>query len=308
MAPDPIRDKVVAVTGASGSIGGSLVASLLAAGAREVRALSRSDARYGFSSGVVPVRGDLRDPAAIAQLVAGADGVFHLAGMKAVGACETDPRAAVETNVLGTLALVTAARAAGVAWLVAASSTKACRPHGVYGLTKALLERAVMGAQRVAGPRFSAVRLAGVLDGTGSVLSGWHADAAARRPISVTDPEMTRFVTLRTDAIRALTSAALDGLRGEVLVPVAAAYRLGELAEAFAHRSGASIAVVGPRRGEARHEDLLAPEETPFARTVRDAYVIGDRPVDPPVVAAMSSDRARHLSGPELEALIDAAG
>ena len=307
MASDPIRGKAIVVTGASGSLGGPLVASLLAAGAREVRALLRSDARSSFGSGVVQVRGDLHDPSALARLVDGADGVFHLAGMKAVEACEADPNAAIEANVLGALAIFAAARAAGVAWLVAASSTKACRPRGVYGLTKALLER-VVTAQRAAGPRFSAVRLAGVLDGQGSVLFGWRVDAAARRAISVTDPEMTRFATSRTDAIRSLMAAVAGGLQSEVLVPVVAAYRLRELAEAFAHRSGASIAVVGPRRGEAQHEDLLAPEETPFARTLGDAYAIGVRPVDPPVAMAVSSDRARHLTGPDLEALIDATG
>lgn len=308
MASDPIRGKVVAVTGASGSLGGALVASLLAAGAREVRALSRSEVRSQFGSGVVPVRGDLRNPAAIARLVAGADGVFHLAGMKAVDACETDPRAAVEANVLGALAVFAAARAAGVAWLVAASSTKACRPRSVYGLTKALVERAVAGTGRSAQPCFGAVRLAGVLDAPGSVLSGWRADVAAKRPIAVTDPEMTRFVTSRAQAVRSLTAAASDGRCGDVLVPIVAAYRLGDLADAFAHRAGASIDVVGPRSGEARHEDLLAAEEIAFARTVDGAYIIGVEPEDPPATAAMSSDRARRHTVPELEALIDAAG
>ncbi|HKW79248.1 MAG TPA: polysaccharide biosynthesis protein [Candidatus Limnocylindria bacterium] len=277
----------VAVTGGTGWLGTALVDALLHGDAREVRILSRSPSP-ARDPRVRAVKGDVRDPAAVTALVRGAQGVFHLAGIKDLAYCETNPVDAIETNAFGAYRVCEAVAAEpDIRWAIAASSVKACLPSSVYGWTKALTERAFSAAG------LGAVRLSSVWGGPASLAGSWDAQLRANERIEVTDPEMTRTVMTRAQAVEALLGGARRPLRGEVLVPTASAYRLGDLADAYARSHGASLTVVGARAGEKRHEDLAA--ERP-ARTREQCL---DR-------LRSRHDRARHLWIRHLDPLVRA--
>jgi FlaA1/EpsC-like NDP-sugar epimerase len=302
---DPrFADRTLALTGGTGALGRRLVEALATAGAREVRVLTREPKAPARLGAVTHVRGDLRDGTGLAELLAGASGVFHLAAMKRVDDCEANPREAVRTNVIGSMNLVDAALAnPGIEWVIGASSVSACAPVNVYGLTKSLMERLLHEADPPRGPAFAAVRLPSVWNTPGSVLDIWRRSVSETGAIPVTDPDMTRFAITPDEAIELLLAAATDPPRGGVVVPDAAAYRLADLAAEFAESRGASVRPVGARPGEKQHEDLISYEEAPFSRMSERGYVIspGTRQVG---IRPVSSAHARRLDRTALRRLV----
>ena len=297
-------DRTLAVTGGTGSLGSRLVDALAAAGAREIRVLARDRVGLPGLGTVRHVRGDVRDGTGLAELLAGASGVFHLAAMKRVDDCESRPREAVRTNVMGSVHLINAAlETSGIEWVIGASSVSACAPANVYGLTKALMERLLHEADRPAGPAFVALRLPSVWNTRGSVLDVWRKSVHAAGVIAVTDPEMTRFAVTLEEAVAMLLAATTEPPRGGVLVPNAAAYRVADLAAAFAESHGVSVELTGVRPGEKQHEDLISQAEAPFSRASDSGYVIslGARQVG---VLPVSSAGARRLGRDELGRIV----
>jgi UDP-glucose 4-epimerase len=296
--------RTLAVTGGTGALGARLVDALAAAGAREIRVLTRERIAPVGLGAVRHVRGDVRDGTGLAELLAGASGVFHLAAMKRVDDCEARPREAVRTNVIGSVNLIDAAVAtSGIEWVIGVSSVSACAPINVYGLTKSLMERLLHEADRPTGPAFAAVRLPSVWNTPGSVLDVWRNSVPAAGAVAVTDPEMTRFVVTPDEAVELLLAATTDPPRGGVLVPDVAAYRLADLAAAFAETQGASVELIGVRPGEKQHEDLISQAEAPFTRASDRGYVLsfGARQVG---VTPVSSAWARRLGRDELRRIV----
>ena len=271
------------LTGGTGFLGSAVLRRLIVSEVRSVRVLSVSEARRAQLASAlqdtpVPidfVTGDIADPFVVRRAIDGAQIVVHLAAMKHVVLAEKQPYEAVKTNVIGTKVLLEAALAEPqLERFIAVSSDKSANPYGVYGMTKALMERIVCEAQTSRGPLFGAVRCGNFWGGAGSVVPIWLKNVHEGRPIEVTDPTMTRFVLLLHEAVELVLDATARGLRGEILARRMHSYVLGDLAAVFHDRFGVEIREVGPRPYEKQHEDLISAVEAPFARLDGDDFVL----------------------------------
>jgi len=274
---DSMHRKKVLVTGGTGWLGTRLVRALVRTGAEvHIYARTRDGTQRpdrildGLAASVDVRQGDITDRNALAEALKGIGVVFHLAAEKAVDLCEREPSLAVRTNLIGTMLLSELASSAGVARVVAASSDKASGPESVLGTTKLLMERILTNSRT--SPPSAAVRLGNLLESGGSVLEHWRRTTPDGY-IEVTDPDMTRFAMTADQAVELLMRAALRSDR-EIIAKALPAYRLGDLADAFAARNRVRVVVVGPRTGEKMHESLVSEAEAPFARRDGDLLVI----------------------------------
>jgi UDP-N-acetylglucosamine 4,6-dehydratase len=214
--------------------------------------------------------GDVRDLERLRSAFHGADIVIHAAAMKQVPACEYDAEECIKTNVAGSLNVVKAAVACAVPRVVALSTDKACQPCTTYGASKLMMERVIVNgnAQAPGATRLCATRYGNVQDSRLSVLPVWRQQIARGEPLTITDPEATRFNMSQPEAVELVLLAANQMHGGEVFIPKLPAYRLGDLADAVG--PGRSRVVIGPRVGEKKHESLISPDE--LARDFGDHY------------------------------------
>ena len=304
-------DKVVLVTGGTGSFGRAFAEIVLRERRpRELVLLSRDESkqlevrrRLGHP-GVRFVIADVRDRDRLQHALRGAHLVVHAAALKHVGSCEENPGEAVATNVLGTRHVIDAAFDAGVERLLALSTDKAVSPAGVYGATKLLAERLVVGANapRGAGPtRLACVRLGNIIGSRGSVIP--HVLEQRRTgTVTVTDERATRFWISPDESARFALRCLDDMSGGEIFVPKLPSLSLGALLDVLA--PGCRRVETGLRPGEKRHESLIAAEEA--ARTVEldDLYVVQPEAVSggraPEGLPLSSGDHPRRLRADEL--------
>jgi len=288
------RDRTILVTGGTGSIGSALVARLLRMGPRVVRVLSRDDTkqfdleqRYRNEPALRLLIGDVRSIDRMRRAMSGVDFVFHAAALKHVPACEFNPFEATETNVRGTQNMIEAAIDAGVERVLTISTDKAVDPTNVMGATKLLAERLMSAAELAKGPaatRFAAVRFGNVIGSRGSLIPLIRAQVAAGGPVTITDPDMTRYLMPVSEAI-GLCLQAMDEMRGgEVFILKMPRVRVGDLVQVlveayapqFGHRpSDIGVEVIGPRPGEKTHEVLMTEDETRSAGELNGMYVVG---------------------------------
>ena len=293
------------MTGGTGFLGSRLARELVTRGWR-VRVLARGAASLigaGDEDNIQFIKGDIVDPSAAERAVEGVHLVFHLAAEKGVQRCEREPLLAVSTNVVGSWNLLKAASRAGVERIVAASSDKACEPTGILGLTKSLMEGLLCGPHE--GPACTAVRLGGILESTGSVLDSWSRTRSDGF-ITVTDPEMTRFVQRSADAIALLIAVSGRASSAEVIAPALPAYRLGDLATAYARRHRVRTSIIGRGSGEKGHEQLVSASEAPFTRPEEGLFVItpgrsqdGAAPYSSREAPRLEADQLLDLVAPE---------
>ena len=325
-----LTDKRVVVTGGTGSLGQALVRRLLEGDAGlpgEVVVFSRSEAlqhemRLSFLHRRVATDeivydeerhsrlhfriGDVRDYEAVAALLADADVVFHAAAMKQVPTCEYHPAEAVKTNVGGARNIVRAIseRELEVEAVVGVSTDKACKPVNVMGMTKALQERILVDAGlRCGHTRFVVARYGNVIASRGSVVPLFAEQIANGGPVTVTTPEMTRFLLSLDHAVDAVFEALRTGRQGETYVPLLPAVRIEELARAMIGERPIEVSYVGVRPGEKVHEVLVSEEEAP--RTVARGRLPGDRAAAPGAArrgcrAARAFDRREYSSADEV--------
>jgi UDP-N-acetylglucosamine 4,6-dehydratase/5-epimerase len=327
MTAGVFRDRRVLVTGGTGSIGRELVTGLLAKGAHVVRVLSRDDTKQfemeeELAAGLRlrMLIGDVRDRSRVGRAVAGVDDIFHAAALKHVPACEFNPFEATETNVRGTQNVVEAAIDAGVERVLTISTDKAADPTNVMGATKLLAERLMIAAESFKGPsatRFAAVRFGNVIGSRGSIVPLVRTQVARGGPVTVTDPEMTRYLMPTASAIR-LCFAAMERMAGgEVFILKMPRVRIGDLVEElvaafapqFGYRPGEiAIEVTGARTGEKRHEMLLGEAEAELATELDDMYLLSRGAQ--PVADAVRGGRAQEetLDRPQLRELLGTAG
>lgn len=272
-------DRTVLVTGGAGFIGSALVDMLVAEGVDRIRVLDNDEGgvfglqRRHTDATIQPVLGDLRDEQRMRTAVEGVDEVLHAAAIKQVPVSEYNPYEPIMTNLEGTRNLLRAASEAGVERVTAVSTDKASTPVSVMGATKLLMERVVTAAnnhQTPGGTRFNCVRFGNVLGATDSVVPIFLKQIEDGGPITVTDPEMTRFVMTPDEAVRFVVETHEDATRGEVVVPKMPAFEVGQLAELMRDRyapvcgydpSEIDIEQIGPRAGERYHEKLVAADE-----------------------------------------------
>ena len=292
------------VTGGTGSIGKALVAELASRGARRVVVLARHASNEGRTDpSVEALDGDVTDEGAVKSAIEGVNVIFHLAAEKHLDVCEASPAAAVRTNVCGTIVVLEAARRRKhVEQVVVASTAQAVHATGVYGMSKAIVERLVC-ERRDGHARSVAVRLVAIA-GDG-VTSRWRSSIAEHGEIEVTEPTMTRFVMTRVDAVSLFIRAMAIREHGCVIARAAKAYRLGDLVDLFAGRYRARVRVLGVRRGESIHEHLVSEDEAADAERLETGDILitpGRRGTG---ISPIGSERAPRLSSEELSELFD---
>jgi FlaA1/EpsC-like NDP-sugar epimerase len=335
---DPVAGRRVLVTGGSGTIGARLVDHLLAREPEVVRVFGRDETkqfyqrqRYGTRRDVRFLIGDIRDRDRMLRATEGIDVVFHCAALKHVESGEYNPFEAALTNVMGTQNIIDACLAHGVGTMVLTSSDKAANPTSVMGASKLLAEKLVTAATHYRGHHatiFASVRFGNVLGSRGSAVELFAAQVAAGGPVTVTDPDMTRFVMSTDRAVDLAVEAARVAHGGEVFVFKMPAARLADLVTAtvavFAPRHGRSPSEIATvripvRPGEKIYEELMTEEESLRARDVGPMYAVlpaidtphdlslvyADMPAAP--VGAYRSDGVEPLPASEVEAVLRAA-
>ena len=230
--------------------------------------------------------GDIRDRERLERATEGIDVVFHCAALKHVESSEYNPFEATQTNILGTQNVIDACLANDVSTMILTSSDKAANPTSVLGATKLVAEKLVTAAGNYRGPHsttFASVRFGNVLGSRGSAVELFASQVAAGGPVTLTDPEMTRFVMSTDRAVELCMQAAVSAHGGEVFVLKMPVARLGDLVaasiEAFAPLSGrdpASIAVssIGARPGEKAYEELMTEDESRRAVDIGEMFAV----------------------------------
>ncbi len=283
-----VSGRKILITGGTGSFGRAAARRFLDLDAAEVRILSRDEAkqevmRRTFADPRLTfLIGDIRDRRSVEEAASGAEIVFQAAALKQVPACEDNPDQAIMTNVLGSQNVIDAAVSQGVARVVCLSTDKAVQPVNVMGMTKALMERLVRArARRLGGrkPILSCVRYGNVLYSRGSVVPLFVEQATAGTALTVTQPDMTRFLIRLDEAVRLVEQALTDGEPGDVFVLRSPAATVADIAEGVRRlfRSDAEIRTVGIRPGEKVHEVLVTREELASAESRADSFRLRTR-------------------------------
>lgn len=273
------ENKVLLITGGTGSFGNAVLRRFLETGVREVRIFSRDEKKQedmrielGHPKLTFCI-GDVRSYGSVFEALQGVDYVFHAAALKQVPSCEFYPLEAVRTNVLGTENVINAAVARGVQRMILLSTDKAVYPINAMGMSKALMEKVMVAKSRthLSGETvLTATRYGNVVGSRGSVIPLFISQVKAGRPPTVTDPEMTRFLLSLDDSVDLVLHAFQHGRRGDIFVLKVPACTLGVLAQAVLEifeRPG-GFQVIGPRHGEKLFETLLSREE--LARGIDD--------------------------------------
>lgn len=273
---------VYAVTGFTGSLGSVITRKLLSEG-HKVRGIARGEHRIDAFMATVPEAdrprlspfiGDVRDRYRLWRAFQGVEYVIHAAALKGVHRCEYDPEEAIKTNIEGTAAVINASLDCNVQRAVFISSDKACAPHNLYGMTKATAERTWLAANRYSagnGTGFVAVRYGNVWGSNGSVARVWTEQKSDGKPLTLTDPQATRFHFRLPDAVNFVLEALHKADAGTLRVPVLPSYRLLDLANAFDVKERT---IYGLKPGEKLHEMMVSPEESAYAARVGSYYII----------------------------------
>lgn len=273
------KDKTILVTGGAGSIGSELVRTLLDMDPKAVRVLDNNETglfdleQELRSDKIRPLVGDVRDRDRLKRAFEGVDLVFHAAALKHVPLCEFNPFDAVKTNVLGTQNVLDAAIDEGVGRFILISTDKAVNPTNVMGATKLLAERLTISANFYKGSRetvLSCVRFGNVLGSRGSVVPLFKKQITNGNPLTITDPDMTRFIMDIPKAIKLILKAAEIARGGEIFILKMPVIQISDLAEAMAEELSSSdckirkkveVQTIGRRAGEKLYEELMTESE-----------------------------------------------
>jgi UDP-glucose 4-epimerase len=271
-------NRILLVSGGTGSFGNAVLRRFLQTDIQEIRILSRDekkqdDMRKHYANDKLKFYiGDVRDPQSILSAMRGVDYVFHAAALKQVPSCEFHPLEAVKTNVLGTANVVEAAIQCGVRRAICLSTDKAVYPINAMGISKAMMEKVFVAKSRNIDPGETTIcgtRYGNVMASRGSVIPLFVEQILAGKPITITDPEMTRFMMTLDDAIDLVLYAFEHGQSGDIFVQKAPAATLTTLAQALfelLEKPDHPIEIIGTRHGEKAHETLLSREERAHAQ------------------------------------------
>ncbi len=283
------HDKVLLITGGTGSFGNAVLNRFLKTDIGEIRVFSRDekkqdDMRHDFQAKMPEVAGkikfyigDVRDLSSIKNAMHGVNYIFHAAALKQVPSCEFFPMEAVRTNVIGTDNVLTAAIDEGVESVICLSTDKAAYPINAMGISKAMEERIAVAKSRTTDKtKICCTRYGNVMCSRGSVIPLWIEQVRAGQPITITEPTMTRFIMSLDEAVDLVLFAFEHGKNGDIFVQKAPACTIETQAKAVLalfdkdHRS--SIKVIGIRHGEKMYETLLTNEECAHAVDMGDFY------------------------------------
>ncbi|NLH99489.1 MAG: polysaccharide biosynthesis protein [Chthonomonadales bacterium] len=275
--------KVALITGGTGSFGNAAVRRFLETGLREIRVFSRDekkqeDMRIGYANPRLRFYiGDVREPDSLKDAMVGVDYVFHAAALKQVPSCEFYPIEAIKTNALGAENVMTAAMECGVKRLVVLSTDKAVYPINAMGISKAMMEKLMVAKARVAAERgaiMCGTRYGNVMASRGSVIPLFIEQIKRGDPLTITDPNMTRFMMSIEEAVDLVLFAFEHGKPGDIFVQKAPAATIGTLAEALKRifKADNPVRIIGTRHGEKLYETLLTREERIAAEDMGGYY------------------------------------
>lgn len=281
--------KTLLITGGTGSFGNAVLNRFLTTDIGEIRIFSRDEKKQDdmrheyqqrypeYSDKIKFFIGDVRDLQSIKNAMYGVDYIFHAAALKQVPSCEFFPIEAVKTNVLGTENVLTAAIEAGVKSIICLSTDKAAYPVNAMGTSKAMMEKVIVAKSRTISPektKICCTRYGNVMCSRGSVIPLWIDQIKKGEPITITEPNMTRFIMSLDEAVDLVLFAFQNGQSGDILVQKAPACTIGVLAEAVKQLfcPETEIKVIGIRHGEKMYETLLTNEECAHATDMGDFY------------------------------------
>jgi UDP-glucose 4-epimerase len=281
-------DKVLMITGGTGSFGNAVLRRFLRTDIKEIRIFSRDekkqdDMRHEYQAKYPDVAhkikfyiGDVRSLESCRAAIPGTDYIFHAAALKQVPSCEFFPMEAVRTNVIGTDNVLTAAIEAKVKAVICLSTDKAAYPINAMGITKAIGEKVAVAKSRYSGDtRICCTRYGNVMCSRGSVIPLWIDQVRNAQPITLTEPSMTRFIMSLDEAVDLVLFAFEHGQNGDILVQKAPACTIQTQAEAVCELFGGDksrIKVIGIRHGEKLYETLLTKEEAAKAEDLGGFY------------------------------------
>ena len=284
------QDKVLLITGGTGSFGNAVLNRFLKTDIGEIRIFSRDekkqdDMRHDFQARMPEVAhkikfyiGDVRNKSTLKYAMKGVDYVFHAAALKQVPSCEFFPMEAVKTNVIGTDNVLDAAIDAGVKCVICLSTDKAAYPINAMGITKAIEEKIAVAKSRLSGDtKICCTRYGNVMCSRGSVIPLWIDQIRKGNPITLTEPKMTRFIMSLEEAVDLVLFAFEHGKNGDILVQKAPACTIQTQAEAVCELFGGKkedIEVIGIRHGEKMYETLLTKEEAAKAIDMGNFYAV----------------------------------
>jgi UDP-glucose 4-epimerase len=275
-------DRTLLITGGTGSFGNAVLRRFLHSGLAEIRILSRDekkqdDMRRKYNNPKLKFYiGDVRDYQSVMNAVRGVDFIYHAAALKQVPSCEFHPLEAVKTNVLGTENVLEAAINCGVKRVVCLSTDKAVYPINAMGISKAMMEKVIVAKSRSSSQTvICATRYGNVMASRGSVIPLFIQQVRAGQPITITDPNMTRFMMTLDDAVDLVLYAFEHASPGDIFVQKAPAATIDTLARALTGLLGAPehpINIIGTRHGEKLFEGLLSREEMVAAQDLGGYY------------------------------------
>jgi UDP-glucose 4-epimerase len=277
------KDKTLLITGGTGSFGHAVMKRFLYTDIGEVRIFSRDekkqdDMRKLYKNDKLQFYiGDVRDLASVKNAMHGVDYIFHAAALKQVPSCEFFPLEAVKTNVLGTDNVLTAAIEYGVKKVICLSTDKAAYPINAMGISKAMMERVFVAKSRTVSPEQTLIcgtRYGNVMASRGSVIPLFVEQIKKGQPITVTNPEMTRFLMSLEEAVELVIFAFKNASSGDIMVQKAPASTIGDLAQAVKalFKAENEIKIIGTRHGEKLYETLLTKEEYLVAEDMGDFF------------------------------------
>lgn len=293
MGENMFNDKNILVIGGTGTIGEALVKKLLDYNPKVVRVFSRDEykqfemqQKLGDIKNIRYLIGDIRDKERLDKAMHDIDIVFHLAALKHVPSCEYNPFEAVKTNVMGTQNVIDCAIKNKVKRVIYTSSDKAVSPTNTMGATKLLAERLIASADYSKGgptPVFAAVRFGNVIGSRGSVIPLWENQITKDREITITDPDMTRFMMSVDSAVDLTIKACEIAKGGEIFVLKMPVIRLGDLADVIVEHIGRKFKIstseinvkeIGLRPGEKMYEELMTEDESQYTVEHEDMFAI----------------------------------
>jgi len=275
------KNKTLLITGGTGSFGNAVLKRFLNTDIKEIRIFSRDekkqhDMRIDLQNDKVKFYiGDVRDYSSINSSLIGVDYIFHAAALKQVPSCEFYPIEAVKTNIIGTENVLNAAINNNVKKVICLSTDKAVYPINAMGISKALMEKVMVAKSRVSGnTTLIGTRYGNVMASRGSVIPLFQEQILNKKDITVTDPEMSRFMMTLNDAVELVLYAFENGNSGDIFVQKSPGSTIGELAKAMIkiYDSDVKIKIIGTRHAEKLYETLLAKEEVQIAEDLGNYY------------------------------------
>ncbi len=277
------KNKTLLITGGTGSFGNAVLEKFLKSDIKEIRIFSRDEKKQDDMRKIIKSNnikyfiGDVRDLESVNNAMVGSDYVFHAAALKQVPSCEFYPLEAVKTNILGTENVLNSAIKNNVKKVICLSTDKAVYPINAMGVSKAMMEKVFVAKSRISGnTEIIGTRYGNVMASRGSVIPLFYSQIKNNNPISITNPNMTRFMMTLDNAVDLVLYAFKNGKSGDIFVQKSPATTISELAKALIkiYNSSVKINTIGIRHGEKMHETLLSKEEKIVAEDLGEYFRI----------------------------------